>query len=395
MSGWRADPGGDRASGARKTPRRVFLHGTAGAVALVLLGCSFRPAASPRSGPPINVFDFRDRARAKLSHAAYEYLEGGAESGRTLRANREVFGRVGIRCRRLVDVSTIDTRVTIFGETYDLPIALAPVGFQGLFHSDGELASASAAAERNLLTMISTASTYSIGEIGAHVRRPLWFQLYPTPDRRITEALLGRAEEAGCPVVVLTVDTPVIGHRETHSNYLGELLEASVVRMGTYEGLRTDEPINDPSMTWEMVDWLRQHTQMRIVLKGIVTAEDARRCVETGVDGIVVSNHGGRQADSGLSTLESLPEVVAAAPELTVLIDSGFRRGTDVFKALAMGARAVAVGRPYLWGLAADGQRGVGEVLDLMRADLVRAMQLAGTRSLAEIEPSFVTGTLR
>ncbi len=189
--------------------------------------------------------------------------------------------------------------------------------------------------------------------------------------------------------MVLTVDTPVLGNRERHGDYLAKML-AGGTRMGNYEGLRTDEPIIDPTMTWDMLDWLRENCGMKLVVKGIVTHEDTERCVERGVDAIIVSNHGGRQEESNRGTIECLPEVVEAAGDIPVLIDGGFRRGTDVFKALALGARAACVGRPYVWGLAALGAQGVELAVEILRTELVRTMQLAGTTSLATIEASHV-----
>ena len=235
----------------------------------------------------------------------------------------------------------------------------------------------------------SSVSSSSIGEIAAAGGRPVWFQLYPTTERRITKGLLQRAEDAGSPVVVLTVDTPVLGNRERHGDYLAKML-AGGTRMGNYEGLRTDEPIIDPTMTWDMVDWLRENCSMKIVVKGIVTREDAKRCVERRVDAIIVSNHGGRQEESNRGTIECLPEVVEAATNVPVLIDGGFRRGTDVFKALAPGARAVCIGRPYIWGLAALGAQGVALAVEILRTELVRTMQLAGTTSLRAIGARYV-----
>ena len=230
-----------------------------------------------------------------------------------------------------------------------------------------------------------------MGEIAKACGQEVWFQLYPTPDRRITRGLLERAEAAGCTVMFLTVDTPVLGNREKHSDTLNRLLEGGELALGNYEGLREDEPIDDPSMSWDMIQWLRDHTDMRIVLKGIVTREDAELAIQYGVDGVVVSNHGGRQLESNRATIDSLPEVMeTAADRIPVLIDGGIRRGTDVFKALALGADAVCIGRPYCYGLGAFGQKGVEKALTLLQAELIRAMQLSGTTSLPKITGDFV-----
>jgi isopentenyl diphosphate isomerase/L-lactate dehydrogenase-like FMN-dependent dehydrogenase len=221
---------------------------------------------------------------------------------------------------------------------------------------------------------------------------PLWFQLYPTTNRQITEGLLRRAESAGCEVVALTIDTPVLGNRERHGTKLAAMLESGELPLGNYEGLGEFENEFDPTMTWDMVGWLHDHCDMRVVLKGVVTAEDAELAVAHGADGLIVSNHGGRQEESDRSTIECLPEVAAAVDgACPVLIDGGFRRGTDVFKALALGADAVCIGRPYIWGLSAFGQQGVEHALDLLDAELIRIMQLAGVTTIADIDAGFVT----
>ena len=337
----------------------------------------------------LNVFHLEDVARERLSEDAYHYLAGGADDLRTVAANRDGFRRIQIRARRLIDVRSIDTTLTLLDEPLRSPIVLAPVGFQGVFHDDAELATARAAAARDHLMIASSASNHSVGEIAAAGGRPVWFQLYPTTDRRITAKLLRRAESAGCRVVVLTVDTPMIGNREMHGVVLRDLI-AGASRLGNYEGIRTDESINDPGMTWDMVDWLRRNTAMKIVLKGIVTHEDAALAARHRVDAILVSNHGGRQLDSERATTACLPEVVDAAGTIPVMIDGGFRRGTDIFKALALGARAVCIGRPYIYGLGAFGQVGVERALELLQAELVLDMQLAGAVDLAGITRSHV-----
>ncbi|MCH8149471.1 MAG: alpha-hydroxy-acid oxidizing protein [Planctomycetes bacterium] len=237
--------------------------------------------------------------------------------------------------------------------------------------------------------IVSSVSNYSVGEIVAAGGQNVWFQLYPTPNRKVTRGLLRRAEDAGCRVVVLTVDTPVIGNRELHGTTLTELLKGEATRLGNYEGIRSGETIFDPGMTWDMVRWLKTNCAMQVVLKGIVTGEDAKLCLEHGVDGVIVSNHGGRQLESDRGTVECLPEVVEAIDgRIAVLIDGGIRRGTDIFKALALGADAICIGRPFCWGLAAFGQSGVARALDLLHAELVLDMQLAGVTSLSDITRS-------
>jgi isopentenyl diphosphate isomerase/L-lactate dehydrogenase-like FMN-dependent dehydrogenase len=377
----------------RTHARREFLRWTAGSSLLApfAFGCH-APRGAPGPGAARNVFDLEERAHRALGHDAYAYLAGGADDELTLAANRAAFQEVAIRARRLVDVRTVDTSLELFGQRLSSPILLAPVGFQGLFHPGAEVASARAAAVGGHRMLVSSVSSFSVGEVAAAHRGEVWFQLYPTPDRTVTRGLLGRAEAAGCTVTALTVDTPVIGNRERHNTTLAKLLAGGELRMGNYEGLGAFESINDPSMTWDMVAWLKNNSRLRVVLKGIVTAEDAELAVRHGADGVIVSNHGGRQLDSGLGTFACLAEVVAAiGGRMPVLIDGGFRRGTDVFKALALGADAICVGRPYCWGLAAYGEAGVARALELLQAELVRTMQLAGTASLAEIHRSHLT----
>lgn len=338
-----------------------------------------------------NVFDLEAVARKKLGQDAFGYLAGGSDDERTLRANTEAYRRIGIRARRLVDVTRVDTRVELLGESHETPILLAPVGFQRLFHPQAELATARAAAGGGHRMIVSSASNHPVGRIAEAAGQPVWFQLYPTPDRTVTRALLEAAEAASCPVLVLTVDTPVFGNRERHVDFLESMIASDEVPLGNYEGLPVTGPITDPGLTWDVIGWLREVTRMRVVLKGIVTREDAALAVEHGADAIIVSNHGGRQEESDRATIECLPEVVeAVAGRLPVLIDGGIRRGTDIFKALALGADAVCVGRPYIWGLAAAGQQGVERALEIFRDELVRTMQLAGTPTIDRIGPDHV-----
>jgi isopentenyl diphosphate isomerase/L-lactate dehydrogenase-like FMN-dependent dehydrogenase len=239
----------------------------------------------------------------------------------------------------------------------------------------------------------SSVSNNSFTEIANSTPSNPWFQLYPTRDRSITKTLLDRAAAAGAKVLVLTVDTPVVGNRERTGTKLLDLIKAGKLKMGNFEGiLPPGEPFTDPSMTWDMVKWLKDNCEMKIVLKGIVRYDDANLSISNGADGIIVSNHGGRQLESNRATIDCLPEVVNAVKgRIPVLIDGGIRRGTDVFKALAMGADAICIGRPYCWGLGAMGQKGVELALDLLTAELVRDMKLAGPSSINKITPDFVT----
>lgn len=355
----------------------------------------------------LNVFDFEAVARRSLPPAHFAFMETGVDDDATLRANREGFARYQLRARRLIDVRTIDMSVTLFGTTWDSPIVLAPVGAQKAFHVDGEAATARAARTRKHLQILSTMSSTSVEDVNAARGEPVWYQLYPTDHWPVGRALVKRAEAAGCKVLVLTVDLQGGSNRETQARgqrrdarqcgachsagALGSSLDnvnAMVSRKPMFAGLdisavRMPQPLD---MNWDVVKRLRDTTSMKIILKGIVTSEDAALAVEHGVDGVIVSNHGGRAEESGRATIESLTEVVAgAAGRIPVLVDGGFRRGTDIFKALALGAQAVCVGRPQVWGLAAFGQAGVEAVLQILRRELSTIMRQTGTARLSEI----------
>ena len=339
---------------------------------------------------PRNLAELEALARSRLDERTYAYAAGGSDDERTVRANRRAFDELQLRCRRLVDVSAIDTRTRSLGEDLAHPIVLAPVGHQALFHPEAERGIARGAAASRALMITSSVSNTAVGDVAAAAGRPVWFQLYPTADRGITRALLERSQAAGCPAVVLTLDTPVLGNRERDDEAIGRMLEGEGP-LANYAGLRADEPLLDPSMTWDVVEWLRENTSQRIVLKGIVTAEDTALATERGVDGLIVSNHGGRQEESNRGTIECLAEVVEAARgRAAVWIDGGFRRGTDVFCALALGAEAVCIGRPQVYGLAALGADGVELAVEILRTELERTMRLAGTPSIDSIEASHV-----
>jgi 4-hydroxymandelate oxidase len=333
----------------------------------------------------------------------FDYYAGGAGEEWTLRENRRAFGRWTIRPRVLVDVSTVDTRTTVLGEEVPFPILLAPTAFQRMAHRDGELATARGAAAVDALMVVSTISTVSLEDIAATgVRR--WFQLYVLKDRDLTAELVKRAHAAGYGAVMLTVDTPILGRRLRDERNRFALPPG--IGLANLEGMGLPDSTgsglfsffldrHDASLTWEDVAWLRSLSPLPILLKGIVTAEDTRLAVEAGVAGIVVSNHGGRQLDGATATLDVLPEVVEAAGGRTeILLDGGVRSGSDVFKALALGARAVLVGRPYLWGLAVDGADGVRAVLEILRDDLILTMALAGRAKITDVDRSSVAPAL-
>ena len=338
----------------------------------------------------LDVFQIKAAARAKLDLPAWHFIVNGADDGRTMADNRRVFDDWQIRVRRLVDVSQVDLSVEVLGESLESPIMLAPIGNQQLIHESGEIGTARGAGRH--LMICSTVSSFSFEEIAAQASGPLWFQLYASKYRPFMKALIDNAERAGSRALVLTIDGPTLGNREGERWFrAANSGPDGRMRMGNFDNYAGKKNIGDPSMTWEIVDWLRANTKMKIVLKGIVTREDARLCRKSGVDGIIVSNHGGRQEESNRATLDCLPEVIAGAGDgIPVLIDGGFRRGTDIFIALGLGARAVCIGRPQAWGLGAFGEQGVRRVLSLLRSELERIMKFAGTTRIADIGPEYL-----
>ena len=351
----------------------------------------------------LDVFDFEPIAKKNVPPAHFGYMVTGIDDEVTLRANREGFLKFQLRPRRLVDVSTIDMTTEILGVTYDSPIVIAPTGGNRAFHPDGEVAVAKAARTGNHLQILSSGATTSI-EAATTIRgAPVWFQLYARK-WDVTEALARRAERAGSPVVVVTVDGPGPTNWETSLRLRrsdtrqcdgchGVGVLGYVARRPNYDGIDINDPasLNAANLTWDLIKRLRDTVKTKIVLKGILTHEDAKLAADYGVDGIIVSNHGGRVADSGRATIEILPEIIeVVGGRVPVLVDSGFRRGTDIIKALAMGARAVCIGRPYLWGLGAFGQPGVERVLEILRTETRAAMQQVGAPSIKHLTPAMV-----
>lgn len=351
----------------------------------------------------VNVADFEALARRRMPPAFFDYYAGGAEDERTLARNRAAFDRFVLLHRVLVDVSRVDTATRVLGSPVSMPILLAPTAYHRLADPEGETATARGAGAAGTLMVSSTLSTCTLEAIAAAASGPLWFQLYVYRDRSLTERLTARAERAGYKALVLTVDTPRLGRRErdvrsgfrlpagvTIANLAGEgERRQSWDAQGSMAAYANEQL--DPSLTWESVDWLRRVTRLPLVLKGVMRADDAARAVDAGVEGVWVSNHGGRQLDAEEATLLALPGVVEAVRgRAEIYIDGGFRRGTDVLKALALGARAALIGRPYLWGLAAAGEPGVRRVLELLREELALAMALSGLPDIAAIDRSFV-----
>ena len=351
----------------------------------------------------LNVFDFEAMARRVLPPAHWGYMATGSDGEETLRANPRGFDRYQLRVRRFVDVSRIDMKVTLFGQTFNSPVILCPVGSQRAFHVEGELATARAARARGQLQILSTQSSTPIEDVAkARGASGLWYQLYTTNSWAVTTKLLQRAEAAGCPVVAITVDLPA--GRNTETDQRMARLDTRICASchgaagpsadGRNAGVKPmflgidmkDVTLTSATLTWDFVKRVKETTKMKVVIKGLESEEDAALAVSSGADGIIVSNHGGRATETGRPTIDALPEVVQGARgRIPVLLDGGVRRGTDVFKALALGATAVGVGRPYIWGLSSFGQAGVDRVLEILDTELRLAMVGCGTVAVKDI----------
>jgi 4-hydroxymandelate oxidase len=349
----------------------------------------------------LSLHDLEPAARERLSEQAYAYYAGGAGDEVTLRENAAAFSRVALRPRVMRDVSRCDLSTAVLGERLDLPVLVAPMAFQRLAHPEGELATARAARAAGSLMVLSTLATAGVEEVCAAAPGPLWFQLYMYKDRGATRALVERVERAGCTALVLTADSPFLGRRErdVRNGFTlpPELSFGNVVPGGpstlpaavAESGLAVFfAELLDAALSWRDVEWLRTITRLPVVVKGVLRADDARRAVEHGAAAVIVSNHGGRQLDTAVATIRALPEVADALAGIggaELLMDGGVRRGTDVVKAIALGARAVLLGRPVLWGLALDGEAGVARTLAMLRAEVELAMALCGCACLAEV----------
>jgi isopentenyl diphosphate isomerase/L-lactate dehydrogenase-like FMN-dependent dehydrogenase len=349
----------------------------------------------------LDVFDFEPVMKKNVPPAHFGYMATGADDEMTLRANRDGFRKFELRPRRLTDVSNIDMSADILGVTWDSPIVIAPTGSNRAFHPDGEIAVAKAAKTGNHLQILSSVATLSIENAIAARGAPVWFQLYTTQRWEIAQALAKRAEAAGAPVIAVTLDVRSSAKWETFTrlrrtdtrecgschggnDYLSRKPNFAGINLGGVGGTAVT------NITWDTIKRLRDTVKVKLVLKGILTHEDAKLAADAGIDAVIVSNHGGRMEDGVSATIEVLPEVVAAAGTMPVLVDSGFRRGSDIVKALAIGARAVCIGRPYLWGLGAFGQPGVERVLTILRAETRAAMAQLGAASLKDIAPAMV-----
>jgi 4-hydroxymandelate oxidase len=356
-------------------------------------------AAPPIPPGIVALADYEPVARERMGENAWSYISGGSADELTLRANRDAFGRLRLQGRVLADMQGANTRLTLFGQDFDYPMLLAPLAFHQLVHPDGELATAFGAAAIRAGMVVSTQAGVTLERIAQQAKTPLWFQLYLQHDRNFTEALVRRAEAAGYRALVVTVDAPVsLRNREQRAGFrlpagieavnLRGMAPAPAPRPALHES-EVFRGLLDGAPTWRDIAWLRGITRLPVLLKGIMAPADALRAVDEGIDGLVVSNHGGRALDTAPATIEALPRVAeAVAGRVPLLADGGIRRGSDVLKALALGARAVLIGRPYIHGLAVGGPVGVAHVMKILRTELEIAMALTGRASLDAIDRS-------
>ena len=382
------------------------------------------PSPKKESSMPLTIAEFEVIAKSRLPEQVWDYYVSGSDEQKSIKRNRRAFERLLLRPRVFRDVSTVDTSATLFGKKYTFPVGISPSAMQKLVGGEGELDVARAAAKRGTFMILSSNSTSPLEEVMDAAGGPdinFWFQIYISQDRVKSSNLIKRAEQAGYKALVITADTPVLGNRinERKTQLIlpkplslpnlddndpdrgskpslnRELLQATTREEAAQiqDAAKKRGVLNDASLTWaETLPWMKKRTQtMKIIVKGIMTAEDALLAVEHGADAIVVSNHGGRQLDGVAATIEALPEVVSAVQgRIPVLVDGGITRGSDIFKALALGADFCLVGRPALWGLAYDGAKGVEMILDILERELTRTMTLSGARSLKEIERSML-----
>jgi 4-hydroxymandelate oxidase len=358
-----------------------------------------QPSSVPAQAEAISLSDFEALARERVPHMAFEYINGGAADEITLRWNRESFDRIRLRPRILNDVSTLDTRVRLFDQELAFPILLAPTSYHKLVHAEGELATARGAGAAGATMVAAMLSTTPVEEIAKVATGPLWFQTYILKDRGFVRDLVRRAESAGCKALCVTVDSPVVGVRnrdaKAHFSLPADLERANLRGlMRTGGNLRPPEgdiytPILDAGLTWKEIEWLRSFARVPVLLKGVLNPDDADQAAKVGVSGIIVSNHGGRLLDTAPATIDALPEVVEkVAGRVPILVDGGIRRGTDVLKALALGAKGVLIGRPYLYGLGVAGEQGVTRIINILRTEFKMAMALTGRPSIASIDAS-------
>jgi isopentenyl diphosphate isomerase/L-lactate dehydrogenase-like FMN-dependent dehydrogenase len=352
---------------------------------------------------PLKIDDFEPAARAVLPKGIYDYIAGGSEDEAALRGNREAFSRYRFRFKILASTDHTDLSNELFGQRFTMPVHLAPTAIQRMAHPDGELAAYRAASEAGVAYALSTLSSASIEEVAAAASGPRWFQLYMHKERAVSAAFVERAVDAGYSAVLLTVDLPKTGRRERDIRNAFSL-PAGVPYANLDTRRRADtadgpdpfaQNVNanaNPGLGWADLEWLVAKTSLPVVVKGVVRADDARHAVEAGARGLIVSNHGGRQLDYAIASLDALPEVVeAAGQDVAVLMDGGIRRGTDVLKAVCLGARGVLIGRPFLYALAAGGADAVTRMLEMLRQEIEVSMSLLGARRLSELSRDLVT----
>lgn len=363
------------------TSRRDLLRAT-GLAAFHKLYAQTAPA--PALDRLLSLFDYEAEAEKHVSHGAWARISGAAADELTLRWNHEAYERIRLKPRALVDVSRLSTKVTLFGQEMPYPILLAPTGGQKLVHPEGELAAVRGAASAQATYVISSSASMRVEDIAHAATGPVWFQLYVQRDRAFTRDLVQHAEDSGCRALCVTVDSPIFGARNREERAKGELPERELPNLKGKDYL-------DPTLTWKDIDWLRSFARRPVLLKGILNPDDAETAVKAGVAGIIVSNHGARNLDTVPATIEALPPVVErVAGRVPVLVDGGIRRGTDVLKALALGAVAVQIGRPYLWGLGVAGAEGVARVTAILRREFEMAMMLAGRPTVASIDRTVI-----
>jgi len=353
-----------------------------------------------KAAEPVALQDYEEAARKKLPAATFDFLAGGAADEITIRWNREGYDRLRLRPRALVDVSTVDTRVTLFGLDLPHPILLAPLAYQKLFHRDGEVAAAKGAASSGALYVVSSSATTSVEEIARATSAPLWFQLYAQSDMGVNREIVARAVAAGYKALCVTVDTPAVGprNREQRSGFTLPTRLTLPMNPQTLKARRTKLSSSSVasskrvSVTWKQIEEFLTMSSMPVLLKGILHPDDAEQAVSLGVHGLIVSNHGGRNLDTAMATIDALRDVAArVSRRIPVLVDGGIRRGTDVLKALALGARAVLIGRAMVWALAVEGEAGVAHVLQLLRDEIQLGLALLGCRSPEDVSRGHVT----
>lgn len=352
----------------------------------------------------VNVFDYEAAARSTLPKMTYDYYRSGANDEITLRENHSAYERIKLNPRVLRDISKRDLTTTILGQTVSMPILVAPTAFHRMAHPEGEVATARAAGKAGTIMMLSTLSTSSIEEVMSEATGSVWFQLYVYKDREATLSLLQRAEAAGCKAIALTVDAQIWGRRERDIKNRFRLPQGLSIKNLMPAGKeqfpkeQADSGLAayvawqfDPTLCWKDVEWLCARSKIPVLLKGVLHPEDARLAIDHGAAGVIVSNHGARQLDTVPATIEALPAIAEAADgKIEVLVDGGIRRGTDVIKAIASGAKAVGVGRPIIWGLAVDGEKGAGRILDILRKDFELAMRLCGCTCVKGIHKGMI-----